>query len=299
MFEDRPHAKVNLTLEVVGRRPDGYHELRSIFLRVGLADRLSLAPGGVDGADSLTLTGLSGAPQRNNLVTRALDAVRARAEIPLPTLQVSLDKQIPAAAGLGGGSSDAASAIKLAQASWGVGLSKAEELSLGLELGSDVPFFLSGATAALVEGRGDRVTALTGAVGAGVLLITPPLEVSTARVFDRYDDLATETERTAVPNVDLSSLATTGDRLRDANWLWPASASLEPSLAVLRDDLESSTGAPWLLSGSGPTMFALYPSVAEAAEAGQELVARRQASVEKAQISAVDVVGPDPAWRYP
>jgi 4-diphosphocytidyl-2-C-methyl-D-erythritol kinase len=299
LFEDRPRAKVNLTLAVVGRRPDGYHELRSIFLRVGLSDRLSLSPGGADGADSLTITGLPGAPQRNNLVTRALNAVRARAEIPLPTLDVRLDKQIPAAAGLGGGSSDAASAIKLAQMCWGVGLSEAEELALGLEIGSDVPFFLSGASAALVQGYGERVTPLTDDVGAGLLLLTPPLEVSTARVFDRYDDLATETRSHQIDEIDLTDLPSMGNRLRDANDLWPATSSLEPSLVGLRDELETATNVPWLLSGSGPTMFALYPSVVDAAEAGKALVARRLPSIEKAQINAVDVVGPDPAWRYP
>ncbi len=299
MFEDRPHAKVNLTLEVVSRRSDGYHELRSIFLRVGLSDRLSLSPGGADGADSLTITGLPGAPQRNNLVTRALDVVRARAEIPLPTLDVRLDKQIPAAAGLGGGSSDAASAVKLAQACWGVGLSKEEELALGLELGSDVPFFLSGATAALVEGYGERVANLTDDFSAGMLLVTPPVEVSTARVFDRYDDLAAEAPSRPTDEIDLVELPSMGNRLRDANDLWPATSSLEPSLVGLRDLLETTTEVPWLLSGSGPTMFALYPSIGDAAEAGKALVARRLPLIEKAQINAVDVVGPDPAWRYP
>ena len=299
MFEDRPHAKVNLTLEVVGRLPDGYHALRSIFLRVGLSDRLSLSTGGADGADSLSITGRAGAPQRNNLVTRALDAVRARAKIPLPTLDVRLDKHIPAAAGLGGGSSDAASAVKLAQACWGVGLSEAEELALGLDLGSDVPFFLSGATAALVEGRGERVAPLSDEVSAGLLLVTHELEVSTARVFDRYDDLDLPSKANTIPDIELGALAALGERLRDANDLWSATASLEPSLVELRDELESSTAVPWLLSGSGPTMFALYSSAAHAAEAGKELVARRHASLEKAVISAVDAIGPDPAWRYP
>jgi 4-diphosphocytidyl-2-C-methyl-D-erythritol kinase len=299
MFEDRPQAKVNLTLEVVGRRPDGYHELRSIFLRVGLSDHLSLSPGGADGADSLTITGLPGASQRHNLVTRALDAVRTRAEIPLPTLDVRLDKQIPAAAGLGGGSSDAASAVKLAQACWGVGLSKDEELALGLELGSDVPFFLYGATAALVEGRGERVKALAEPTHAGLLLVTPALEVSTARVFDRYDDLASEARPRQIDEIDLVDLPSMGDRLRDANDLWAATSALEPSLAGLRDQLETASGVPWLMSGSGSTMFALYSSVVDASEAGKALVARRLPSIEKAQINAVDMVGPDPAWRYP
>ena len=97
-------------------------------------------------------------PSHDNLVTQALDAVRSRAEIPMPTLDVTLDKQIPAAAGMGGGSSDCASAIRLAQAVWGVGLSESEEMELAASLGSDVPFFMADTTLALVEGRGERVT---------------------------------------------------------------------------------------------------------------------------------------------
>ena len=125
------------------------------------------------------------------------------------------------------------------------------------------------------------------------------MEVSTARVFDRYDDLAAEARSNEIDVIDLADLPSMGNRLRDANDLWPATTSLEPSLVSLRDELEAATDVPWLLSGSGPTMFALYPSVVDAAEAGKALVARRLPSIEKAQINAVDVVGPDPAWRYP
>lgn len=299
MFEDRPRAKVNLTLEVVGRRPDGYHELRSIFLRIGLSDRLAVVPGGADGSDTLTVTGLPGAPIRDNLVTRALYALRARVEVPLPALDVVLEKSIPSAAGLGGGSSDCASAIRLAQACWGVGLATEEALALGSELGSDVPFFLSGALAALVEGRGERVTPLPDATDAGVLLVTPAIALSTARVFARYDDLGVEPRRIALAHVNTRQLVEAAERVRDANDLWPAAASLEPSLSALRAELEGATGRPWMMSGSGPTLFALYASAAEAAEGGQALVAARLPSLADALINAVDLVGPDPAWRFP
>ncbi len=298
-FEDRPPAKVNLTLEVVGRRPDGYHELRSIFLRIGLTDRLTVAAGGADGSDTLTVSGVSGAPTRDNLVTRALNAVRARAEIPLPVLDIVLEKGIPSAAGLGGGSSDCASAIRLAQVCWGVRLSTQEESALGLELGSDVPFFLIGAPAALVEGRGERVTPLADASTAGLLLVTPPVTLSTARVFARYDDLDPQPGGPGTMGVDVHRLIDSAEGFRDANDLWAAAASLEPSLPALRAELEAQTSRPWMMSGSGPTLFALYPSAVEATEAGTGLVAARLPSLANALINAVDLVGPDPAWRFP
>ncbi len=298
-YHYRPPAKINLTLEIVGRRPDGYHDLRSIFMRVGLADRLTLAPASSGTRDHLTVTGLPGAPStRDNLVLRALDALRAHAGIDLPPLVVALDKQIPAAAGLGGGSSDAASALRLAQAAWGISLSHVEQ-ALGLELGSDVPFFLSDRAAAFVEGRGERIVPLPDPAGVGLLLVTPPIALATARVFARYDDLGPVLGLPPLANVDTHRLVEAAELLRGSNDLWPAAASLEPSLTALRAELERHTSRPWMLSGSGPTLFALYASAAEAADAGRALVASGLPSLENALINAVDLVGPDPAWRYP
>ncbi|MEO6349113.1 MAG: hypothetical protein ABIP53_00495 [Candidatus Limnocylindrales bacterium] len=284
VFEARPPAKVNLTLKVVGRRADGFHELRSIFLRIGLTDRLTMARASSSDRDLLTVSGLPGAPAtRDNLVLRALATLRSHVGIDFPPLEVMLDKRIPAAAGLGGGSSDAASALKLAQAAWGIGLATAEESALGEDLGSDVPFFLSELTEALVVGRGEHVSPSSAVIGRAVLLVTPPIALRTFAVFDRFDQL----DQPGASNGD------------PANDLWQAAASLEPSLPRLRTELEGRSGRPWSMSGSGPTLFALYPSVAEAAEAGRALAASRLPSLESALINAVDLVGPDPAWRYP
>lgn len=271
-----------MTLEVVGRRPDGFHELRSIFLRIGLTDRLTMSVGGGQN-DRLTVTGLPGIPVAGNLVLKAIDRIRAHTGLDLPPLDITLDKQIPAAAGLGGGSSDAATALRLAQAAWGIGLSSERQLAIGEELGSDVPFFLSGFVEARIEGRGERVTRSSTISAGAVLLVAPPIALRTAAVFDRFDELDAPMSR----------------QRGLANDLWPAAAALEPSLPVLREKLEAAASRPWMMSGSGPTLFALYPSVTEAAQAGQALVASRLPSLEGALINAVDLVGPDPAWRYP
>ena len=279
VFEARPAAKVNLTLAVLGRRPDGYHELRSVFLRVGLTDVLTVTPGSGD-RDRLSLTGLPGAPSDGNLVLRALDAIRAQAGFDFPPLDVRLEKRIPVAAGLGGGSSDAAAALGLAQAAWGMALSPDELLQVAAGLGSDVPFFTCDLAAALIGGRGEIVQENPAPAENGVLLVTPPARLSTAAVFARYDELGGER----------------GEN-RDSNQLWAAAASLQPALADLRDSLERASDRPWLLSGSGPTLFALYPSVEDAARSGRSV--SEIIGPADVLIHAVDLVGPDPAWRHP
>ncbi len=116
----RPRSKVNLTLSVGPRGGDGFHSLRSIFLRVGLADELTVALADGLGSDVLTVAGLPGCPVDGNLVLRAFAAVRRVADRDLPPLVAHLDKRIPMAGGLGGGSSDGAAAIDAALASWRV-----------------------------------------------------------------------------------------------------------------------------------------------------------------------------------
>src|SRR5262245_29578183 len=157
-------AKLNLTLAVVGRRPDGYHALHSVMAPLDLADRLTLAVDPSPAAsDSLHAEGFDPGPVGDNLALRAVDATRraVRGHLPAapPGLALRLDKRIPVAAGLAGGSSDAAAAIDGALEAWGAAgeLSPAERAAVAAGVGSDVPFFLAGG-AALVEGRGERVT---------------------------------------------------------------------------------------------------------------------------------------------
>jgi 4-diphosphocytidyl-2-C-methyl-D-erythritol kinase len=179
-------AKLNLTLAVVGRRPDGFHALHSVMVPLSLADRLSVALGRGDG-DTLHVDGHDAGPLDGNLVLRAIAAAREAvgplggsagasgrpAGGPGP-LAARLEKRIPVAAGLGGGSSDAAAAIDAALEAWGATLPATEVARLAAGLGSDVPFFLVGGPA-LVEGRGERVRPLPDPLGSppAVLLVAP------------------------------------------------------------------------------------------------------------------------------
>ena len=276
----RPRAKVNLSLKVGERGRDGYHQLESVFLRIGLADELVVAFGNDEGRDVLTVTGLAGIEtDGNNIVLRAFDAVRRALGQDLPPLVAQLDKRIPVAAGLGGGSSDAASAIDCALQMWGIGLSPQLRDEVALELGADVPFFAHNVAAARVTGRGEHIEPAAVPANAGLLLVTPPIAMSTAAVFARFDEL--------------------GGPADTDNDLWPAAISLEPVLGDLRADLERVTGRPWFMSGSGSTLFAVFDSPAQAVASGRALVASESEALDGALINAVDLVGPDPLWRYP
>ena len=169
-------AKLNLTLAVLGRRPDGYHDLHSVMVPLALADLLSLAPA-ASGADRLHVSGSDLSAGPDNLVLRAVAALRARlgrAGETLPPLAIRLEKRIPLAAGLGGGSSDAAAAIDGALEAWGLDLDPDTRAGVAAAVGSDVPFFLAGGPA-LVSGRGETVHPLRSPSGPplGVLLVAP------------------------------------------------------------------------------------------------------------------------------
>lgn len=281
-------AKLNLTLAVLGRRPDGFHDLHSVFVPLTLADRLSLVPSG-GGADSLHVTGLDPGPTADNVVLRATAATRAavrRAAGPsatTPALAIRLEKRIPVAAGLAGGSSDAAAAIDGALEAWGTDLDPETRSEVAAGIGSDVPFFAVGGPA-LIEGRGERVTPLGGLHGSpSVLLVTPAVPVSTADVFAVFDgargsgDAAVRQSATHLgeelrAGLSAADLVARAGVLAMANDLWPATAVILPAIVPFRRALSRRLGRPIGLSGSGPTLWALYASEHEARDAATSLV---------------------------
>jgi 4-diphosphocytidyl-2-C-methyl-D-erythritol kinase len=277
-------AKLNLTLAIIGRRPDGYHLLHSVFVPLSLSDRLSLSPAAAE-RDSLHVTGFDAGPPGDNLALRAIAATRAAVggrwaggPGPAPALAARLEKRIPVAAGLAGGSSDAAAVVDGALEAWGAALEPEALLTTAARLGSDVPFFLIGGPA-LVTGRGDEVAPLHGLRGKpGVLLVTPAIPVSTPEVFDVFDGLAgrgNEATRMSSGHLaeELRSGLTAADLLARAgiltvaNDLLQATLILVPGLVSFRRALTRLLARPVGLSGSGPTLWALYASEAEAAVA--------------------------------
>jgi 4-diphosphocytidyl-2-C-methyl-D-erythritol kinase len=278
-------AKLNLTLAVVGRRDDGFHDLHSVFVPLALHDRLSVAPG--PRSDTLHVTGADTGPTPANLVLRGIAAARdAVGEGPgrpaTPALAARLEKHIPVAAGLGGGSSDGAAAFDAALEAWGASdLVDADRWrSAAARLGSDVPFFLTGAPA-LIEGRGERVTPLTGVHGhPGVLLVTPAIALRTPDVFAIHDGIrgggpgdgairmTSEHLAQELGNgLSATDLVARAGVLASANDLLAAATVVEPGLVPLRRALTRLLGRPIGLSGSGPTLWTLYPSHEEALHA--------------------------------
>ena len=285
-------AKVNLTLAVLGRRPDGYHDLHSVMVPLGLADQLSVSRSTPGAGDSLHVVGFDPGPVAGNLVLRAVDAARSVAQRasgrrePLAPLATRLEKRIPIAAGLAGGSSDAAAALEAALEAWGVELDLETRTGLAASLGSDVPFFLAGGPA-LVEGRGERLTALPwlrDTVAAddrpGLLLVTPAVGIATPASFELWDaglrsmggaarlasaHLADELRS----GLGVADLLVRASVLAVANDLAPAAAAIEPGLVAFKRALLRLLARPVGLSGSGPTHWALYPSIDEAATAAE------------------------------
>jgi len=275
-------AKLNLTLAVVGRRSDGFHELHSVMAPLRLADRISLAVA-VRPPDTLHVVGPGGGTLDAAVygsVLRAIDetrrAVGRRAEaVPLA---VRLEKRIPVAAGLAGGSSDAAAAVLGALAAWGAELEPTERSEVAARLGSDVPFFLAG-RAALIQGRGERVDPLRGPLGGpGVLLVTPAVALPTPTVFAAFaasggrgsGSVRMTSEHLAgemAGGLRAADLVARAGVLAAANDLLPAAAEALPGLVAFRRALFRVLGRPVGLSGSGPSLWTLYPSEDDAADA--------------------------------
>jgi len=289
-------AKVNLTLAVLGTRDDGYHSLHSVMVPIDLADRVSVSVAPPRSRDTLHVTGFDPGPADDNLVLRAIAAAREAARpawgrrTPPPPLSARLDKRIPVAAGLAGGSSDAAAAADAALEAWDVGLDPDARHALFARLGSDVPFFLVGGPA-LVEGRGERVTPLGWVRDGdpahdrpGLLLVTPAVAISTPAAFRAWDDGARVAGGAArLASAHLADELRTGLRVQDlitrasvlaaANDLAPAAAVVEPALVPFKRALLRLLGRPVGVSGSGPSHWALYPSHGEAASAAEALAA--------------------------
>jgi 4-diphosphocytidyl-2-C-methyl-D-erythritol kinase len=260
-------AKVNLFLEVRGRRPDGYHEVATLMVPVGLYDTLELAddPAGADRLEC-DLPGLDTGP--DNLVRRAVDLVRRRTGR-FGGVAVRLHKGIPTAAGLAGGSSDAAATLAGLNRLWRLGWDGAELARAGAELGSDVPFFFA-AGAAWCTGRGEHVEPLPLGRPLDFVLATPAEGLSTARVFAAVElpdrPLDGEDVRRAARAGDVEGL---GRRL--FNRLQPPAERLCPAVAELSRRLAGEGPAGVCLSGSGSTVFALCRGPDEALRVARAL----------------------------
>ena len=250
-------AKVNLTFEALGRRADGYHDVRTVMQAISLADEIEFAP-----AAGLSLTIAHGAPAfaaphgEDNLAMRAARLLQREAGA-AQGAAILLRKRIPAAAGLGGGSSDAATALLGLRRLWELDVDADALRELAARLGSDVPFFLSGGTA-LAEGRGERLTPLPTPQGSAV--VAYPQDVAgDGKTASLYAMLAPEHFSDGRASERLAAKLRAGAPLSSAD-LRNAFEAVAPqahhSYAAMRDAFEAEGMRP-LLCGSGPATFAL------------------------------------------
>ncbi len=270
-------AKTNLFLEVPRRRPDGFHDLDTVFVELDLADTLELdpLPAGDLALEVVPLEDQAEAVPAgpDNLVWRAADALRRRAGRPDLGARLRLTKRIPAGGGLGGGSSDAAAALRGLDALWETHLGDAALAALAAELGSDVAFFLRGGLQR-GSGRGERLEPLPLPPGPlDLVLLFPPFPCPTPAVYRALAPHLPATPRD--PAALLTALAA-GDPAAVAgelfNRLEAPAFDLHPSLAELKRDLARRPGVLGaLLSGSGSTLFALTDGGDAALRLGEEL----------------------------
>ncbi len=277
-------AKLNLFLEVLGRRPDGYHDLATVMVPIDLADTIEVRKAPrftleVEGAD---LPGI-------NTVTRAWRAVRRRRRI--PGARVRLVKRIPAGSGLGGGSSDAAAAIEALDRLYGLGLDRA---AAGAEVGSDVNFFLQRGPA-LCMGRGEAVAPLAAAPRLHAVVVWPGFPLSTAGVYRRVREFLTPNPRDVIDFLNRYALGDVG-RLGRAlfNRLEAAAFALRPEIGALRRRLRRLPFAGTRMTGSGSAVYGLCASRAEA-----ERLARRIGEETRAFVVAASTLPPGEPWRSP
>ncbi|MCS6851347.1 MAG: 4-(cytidine 5'-diphospho)-2-C-methyl-D-erythritol kinase [Gemmataceae bacterium] len=246
-------AKVNLFLEVLAKRDDGYHEIATLMLAVSWYDTLEFKPG-EPGVVRLRCDHPTLSAGPDNLVLRAADRLRQRIGHP-GGADIRLTKRIPLAAGLGGGSSDAAATLLGLNRLWGLGLSAHELADLGAELGSDVAFFFS-TPAAWCTGRGERVTPHPVGCPLHFVLVCPPVGLSTAEVYRQVEvprePRSGEEIGQAVADGDIAAV---GQLLH--NRLQPAAERLCPLVADWHARLARLQPAGVLLSGSGSSLFAL------------------------------------------
>jgi 4-diphosphocytidyl-2-C-methyl-D-erythritol kinase len=254
-------AKVNRSLLVLGKRPDGYHELDTVFQSIDFADELLFEP-----ALSFELRcGDSSVPAGDeNLVSRAARALE-RESGRTAAVRVTLTKRIPAGGGLGGGSSDAAAALRGISALLSLGLSETRLETIAASLGSDVPFFLVGGRAR-GTGRGERITPLPDLEEEALLLLLPPFPLATPVVFGALSASAL-TDVPAASNMPPSEPGLVPDR----NDLEPVAESFRVELRDLRRSLVAAGARSARLSGSGSTVFGVFGNVKEAEAAARRL----------------------------
>lgn len=259
-------------MKLVGRRPDGYHDFESIFQTVTLHDRVTLEASG--SGITLEVDAPDVPADERNLAWRAASALPGtRAGV-----HIKLEKGIPAGAGLGGGSSDAAATLIGASRLWGLALSREDLAAIAAGLGSDVPYFLTGGTA-LVTGRGEQVRPLPDLLGYDLLVVYPGSALSTAEVYAQARSALTSAP--GISRIGRFGPTLTGDPLggveewvRVGNDLERGARNLCPAIGEIKDRLLREGAVAAAMTGSGSAVFGVFVDSTPAGRAARDMEAR-------------------------
>ncbi len=282
----KARAKINLSLDVVGKRSDGYHEVRMIMQSIGLCDELTICRIKEETGGYITVETDSEdlKDMKSNLVFKAAEFMREECGID-EGIKIELHKNIPIAAGMAGGSTDAAAVLNGINELFGLKLSKERLCELGVRLGADIPYCIMGGTV-LSEGIGEVLTPLTPMPDCSILIAKPGISVSTGYVYNAFDSL----ERKMHPDVDAMRAAIERKSLEDVadllgNSLEGVTEAEYPIIGKIKKTMLGNGAIGSLMSGSGPTVFGLYRERAEAEKA---------AEVIRAEGTAKDIIITEP-----
>jgi 4-diphosphocytidyl-2-C-methyl-D-erythritol kinase len=272
MFTLNAPAKINWFLHVLRKRDDGYHEIYSLIQAVSIYDSLTF-----EEADSIEIATESQIPLKENLVYKAALMLKGAADVKKGA-RITLRKEIPISAGLGGGSSDAACALVGLNRLWGLRMKTEELCSLGSALGSDIPFFLKGPSS-IVKGRGERVMPVKFKRSFPLMLVKPPIGISAKWAYSKVragkkpsKELTKKTDnidniKIFIDNLKAGAVPDFGDAL--INDLEPAAIAHYPAVGEIKAALLKTGARAALMSGSGPAVFGVFCGAEEAKKASK------------------------------
>ena len=253
----KARAKINLGLDVLGKREDGYHEVRMVMQTIGIYDRLILTK--IPEEEIRITSNLAFLPvNENNLIYKAIKLLKDEYHFP-GGVSVDLNKFIPGAAGMAGGSTDAASTMFGVNRLFGLNLSMGKMMELGVRLGADVPYCVMRGTA-LAEGIGEKLTRITPVPHMWILIAKPQINVSTRLVYEQLDMGGIQKH----PDIDgIIRAIEAQDVVRIAqsmgNVLENVTVPLYPVIETIKQDMLSHGAINAMMSGSGPTVFGIFP----------------------------------------
>ncbi|MEK5040571.1 4-(cytidine 5'-diphospho)-2-C-methyl-D-erythritol kinase [Sporosarcina sp. FSL K6-3457] len=254
MLYEKAPAKINLTLDVLHKRPDGFHEVEMIMTTVDLADRIWIRP--TDNGRITIKTSERFVPNdRKNLAYQAAELLQRQYGIK-KGVEITLEKSIPVAAGLAGGSSDAAATLRGLNRLWNLGIEADELATLGARIGSDVSFCVHGGTA-LATGRGEIIKNLPAPPNCWVILAKPAISVSTADIYGNLD--LSKVNHPSTMSMIEALKAGDYDKMCQSvgNILEAVTMDLHPQVVMLKEQMKRFGADAVLMSGSGPTVFGL------------------------------------------